>query len=85
MASTAKVLSSSSAAQDVQVVRAVPSPAPRRERWGWLQLLRDTFGGALLLAVWIALWTVTWAAIAGPLSPARDAAARAAVSSVEGT
>jgi hypothetical protein len=37
-----------------------------RERW---LFLRDLLGGALLLAVWLALWTVTWAAVAGPLSP----------------
>ncbi len=35
------------------------------ERW---LLLRDVLGGALVLAAWIALWTVTWAAVAGPLS-----------------
>lgn len=34
-----------------------------------LALLRSALGGALLLVVWIALWTVTWAAVAGPLSP----------------
>ncbi len=44
------------------------SPARRwRERWS---ALRDLLGGALLLAAWLALWTVTWAAVAGPLRPA---------------
>lgn len=66
--------------------RAVPSPSPRA-RWGWLALLRESIGGALLLAVWLALWTIAWAAVAGPLSPVREAGApRAApVSSVEAT
>jgi hypothetical protein len=41
-----------------------------RERWVGL---RDLLGGALLIAVWLALWTVTWAAVAGALPPA-DAA-----------
>lgn len=35
-----------------------------RARWA---LLRDVLGGGLVLAAWIALWTVTWAAVAGPL------------------
>ena len=49
--------------------RAVSSPAPRgarRERW---LSLRDVLGGALLVAAWIALWSLTWAAVAGPLRP----------------
>lgn len=37
-----------------------------RSRW---LAVRDLAGGALLLAVWLALWTVTWAAVAGPLRP----------------
>lgn len=53
MASTASLLSSSSS-------RA----RGWRERWS---LLRDVLGGGLVLAAWIALWTVTWAAVAGPL------------------
>ncbi len=57
MASTAKVLSSLQASQVVPSVRSVPAPEPRSTRWGWLQLLRDSFGGALLLVAWIALWT----------------------------
>ncbi len=84
MASTAKLLSSSlpvPAARNEPAVRAVPAPAPR-ERSGWV--LRDVLGGVLLIAAVIALWTATWAAIAGPLSPAQDAGARAAVSTVEG-
>lgn len=87
MASTAKVLSSSSSSSSAsRQVRPVPAPAAPRARWGWLQLLRDSIGGALLLAVWLALWTVTWAAVAGPLSPASDAgAARARAASVERT
>ncbi len=40
---------------------------PRRQRW---LALRDLLGGALLVAAWLALWTVTWAAVAGPLRPA---------------
>ncbi len=71
MASTAKVLSS---LQPLQASRSVPRlravTAPRaRDRAGWLLLLRESIGGALLLAAVIALWTVTWAAVAGPLSP----------------
>ena len=85
MASTAKVLSSLPAARTAPAVRAVPAPAPRVSRWGWLQLLRESLGGALLIAAWIVLWTVTWAAVAGPLSPVREAGpAGAQVSSVEG-
>lgn len=66
MTSTAKVTLSP---------QASPSFAsPRRSsRWGWLQLVREAFGGALLLAAWLALWTATWAAVAGPLSPATHA------------
>jgi hypothetical protein len=55
MASTTNVFNSSSRAGGAW-----------RERW---LLLRDLLGGALLLVAWIALWTVTWAAVAGPLSP----------------
>ncbi len=84
MASTAKVLSSVPA-QDGRPAGAAAAGA-RRSRWGWLELLREMLGGALLLAAWLALWTVTWAAVAGPLAPARDGGVRgAAVSSVEGT
>ena len=69
MASTAKV-----------VVSSLPGlRAARRSGWAWLQVLRDGLGGALLLVAWLALWTVTWAAVAGPLSPGREAP----VSSVE--
>lgn len=82
MASTAKVLSSLSAPRSVPAVRAVPAPAPRA-RSGWLEVVRDGLGGWLLLAAVVVLWTVTWAAVAGPLSPAREPAQRAAVSSVE--
>ena len=35
-----------------------------RGRWA---LLRDVLGGGLVLAAWLALWTVTWAAVAGPI------------------
>jgi hypothetical protein len=83
MASTTSVVSSLPA-RTVQTGPAL-APAPRPSRWGWLQLLRDALGGALLLAAWLALWTVTWAAVAGPLSPVREAAPRAAASSVERT
>ncbi len=81
MASTAKILSSFQAPQAAPSPRAVAAP-PARPSWGWLQLLRESLGGALLLVAWIALWTVTWAAIAGPLSPVRETG-RAQVSSVE--
>jgi len=64
MASTAKVL-----------VSSLPRLRARRGGWAWLQALRDGLGGALLLVAWLALWTVTWAAVAGPLSPARGAPA----------
>jgi hypothetical protein len=48
-------------------VVGLPSAKPaRRERW---LALRDFLGGAFLLATWLALWTVTWAAVAGPLRP----------------
>ncbi len=74
MASTANVLSSSlQAAPATTELRAVPAAEPRRDRWGWLRLVRESLGGALLLVVWLALWTVTWAAVAGPLSPTREA------------
>jgi hypothetical protein len=86
MASAAKVSSLSSSSSFSRPGRAVAVPEPRRARWGWLQLLRESIGGALLLAVWLALWTVTWAAVAGPLSPAAEAgAARARAAIVEGT
>lgn len=78
MASTAQVRNPSSSSSFSS--SSSPSPSrlgPRRERW---LSLRDLLGGALLLAAWIALWTVTWAAVAGPLSPvARGDAARAAI------
>ncbi len=74
MASTANVLSSSlQAAPAATELRAVPAPEPRPDRWGWLRLVRESLGGALLLVAWLALWTVTWAAVAGPLAPAREA------------
>ena len=44
---------------------------------GWL-LLRDVLGGALVLAAWIALWTVTWAAMAGSLPQGGPERARVA-------
>ena len=51
---------------------------PSSQRSGrWLSL-RDFLGGALLLAAAIALWTVTWAAVAGPLRPAEPARVEAA-------
>ncbi len=76
MTSTAKVSSS------LRSLRTTPAPAPRPARWGWLQLVREAFGGALLIAAWLARWTVTWAAVAGPLAPSREAP-RAQVTSVE--
>jgi hypothetical protein len=86
MASAAKVLSSSSfsAAQRVPELRAVPAArqAPRAGT-GRFQLVRDVLGGWLLLAAVVVLWTVTWAAVAGPLSPAREAGQRGEVAAVE--
>ncbi len=85
MASAAKVLSSPlpvPAARNEPAVRIALAPAPR-ERPGRFQL-GDVLGGVLLLAAVVALWTATWAAVAGPLSPARDGAQPAAVASVEG-
>ncbi len=73
MASTANVLSSSVQAPPAAELRAVPALEPRPDRWGWLRLVRESLGGALILVAWLALWTVTWAAVAGPLSPVRDA------------
>ena len=58
-----------------KVVGFTPSRPPRRQRW---LTLRDALGGALLLAAWIALWTVTWAAVAGPLRPSDAVRAEAA-------
>ncbi len=71
MASAAKVLSSPQASAKAPELRGVRSP--RRVLAGWLQLVREAFGGALLLVAWLALWSATWAAVAGPLSPVRDA------------
>jgi hypothetical protein len=82
MASTAKVLSPLTAPRSVPQLRSVAAPPEPRARWGWLQLLRDAPGGALLLAVWLALWTLTWAAVAGPLSPVHGRGEQV-VSSVE--
>lgn len=61
MASTLKVVGATSS------VSSSPWTEAARRRWAGL---RDVFGGALLLAAWLALWTVTWAAVAGPLRPA---------------
>jgi hypothetical protein len=83
MASTAKVLSSSfPVTRSEPALRAVPAAAPRA-RSGRLEGLRGTVGFALVIAASIALWTLTWAAVAGPLSPVSDAETRAAVASVE--
>jgi hypothetical protein len=87
MASTAKVLSSFQAPpapKTTPSLRSVAAPPERRSTWAGLQLLREAPGGALLLVAWLVLWTATWAAVAGPLSPAGEAAgARAQVASVE--
>lgn len=56
------------------------SRGERRERW---LRLRDLVGGALLLTAWLALWTVTWAAIAGPLAPVERPGAPAATASAQ--
>lgn len=85
MTSTAKVLSSFNPAHSVvPALRAVPTPpsAPRTTRWGGLALLRESFGGALLLVATLALWTATWAAVAGPLAPAPQPGQTAAAESV---
>lgn len=58
-----------------EVVGSSPSRPARGGRW---LLLRDLLGGALLLAAWLALWTVTWAAVAGPLRPTEAPRAEAA-------
>jgi hypothetical protein len=50
--------------------------ATTTKRW---QGLGDLAGGTLLLAAWLALWAMTWAAVAGPLAPV---AARAAATGV---
>jgi len=89
MASTAKVLSSLEAARAVPrtaPVRLAPARKAPRERAGsGLELVRDSLGGALLLAAWVALWTATWAAVAGPLSPVRETgAAQSAATELEG-
>jgi hypothetical protein len=61
---------------DIRNVIDFPAPTPaRRERW---LTVRDVLGGALLLAAWLAIWTVTWAAVAGPLRPADAVRAEAA-------
>jgi len=57
---------------DTKILGTLPT---RREAW---LTLRDLLGGALLLAAWLALWTVTWAAVAGPLRPGDAARAEAA-------
>jgi hypothetical protein len=61
------------------VLGPISSSRARRERW---VSLRDVLGGALLLAAWIALWTVTWAAVAGPLRPTEPMRAEAAAAVV---
>jgi hypothetical protein len=67
MTGTSKVVGSSSLA------------AARHERW---LAARDILGGGLLLAAVVAIWTVTWASVAGPLRPAEavraDSAAQVA-------
>jgi hypothetical protein len=76
MTSSAKVLSS------LPAPRALPAPSARRALRGILRLLRDALGGAFILAAWLVLWTVTWAAVAGPLSPSSAPVRSAAVSVV---
>jgi hypothetical protein len=58
-----------------KVVGSSPAAPARRGRW---LSFRDAVGGALLLAAWIAIWTVTWAAVAGPLRPTAAVRADAA-------
>lgn len=71
MTGTAKILGSPS----------LPAAERSRRRQRWVSL-QDLLGGALLLAAWIALWTVTWAAVAGPLSPAEAPRAGAEAAAV---
>ena len=56
---------------------ALPSLGERPALW---LRLRDLAGGALLIAVLLALWTAAWAAIAGPLFPVEEAGTRALLS-----
>ncbi len=46
-----------------------------RARW---QAVRDLVGGVLVIVIWVALFTSVWAAVDGPLSPARGDRAAAA-------
>jgi hypothetical protein len=73
MTSTVKVLGSSPSRFEAR--------DSLRQRW---QALRDLLGGALLLAAWLALWTVTWAAVAGPLAPSDAARADALATITQG-
>lgn len=57
-----------------------PSPISLGERPApWLRL-RDLAGGALVIAVLLALWTAAWAVVAGPLFPVEEAETRALLS-----
>jgi len=76
MTSSAKVLSS------LPAPRALLAPSARRALREIFRLLRDALGGAFILAAWLVLWTVTWAAVAGPLSPSSAPVRSAAVSVV---
>jgi hypothetical protein len=77
MTNPAKILS-------VPAAKRGSTLSPRCGAWGWRSVLRELLAGALLLAAWLALWTTTWAAVAGPLSPLhREAPRRARPSAVE--
>ena len=49
--------------------------APGRARWG---VLRDLVGGALLLALWLTIWSFLALGVAGPLGSLQQATRPAA-------
>lgn len=57
-----------------------PSLASLDERPTFWLRLRDLAGGALVIAVLLAIWTAAWAVIAGPLFPVEEAGTRALLS-----
>lgn len=64
-------------ARPVWLSFSVPSrEEKRRARW---RLVRDLLGGALVLAVWLSLWSWVAIGVVGPLSRATSAARGPAV------